>query len=60
MEQVTAIRAGKFAAAVLQDKRICIWGFRPGSEPIVLNEVSDYIMDVQIGGNLLYCLTSQG
>jgi alpha-tubulin suppressor-like RCC1 family protein len=28
IKNVSAIRAGKFAAAVLEDKQICVWGLK--------------------------------
>lgn len=55
-----AIRACKFSIAVLEDKQVYVWGLKNHNEPFALDPIDDYIMDIQVGGNLIYCLTSQG
>jgi hypothetical protein len=38
-----------------------VWGLKDYSEPVILDAVANhYIMDIQVGGSLIYCLNSQG
>jgi len=45
---------------VIEDKKLCIWGLKGKVDHVELEEIEDFIMDVQVGGNLVYCLASQG
>ncbi len=48
---MTAIRAGRLAVATIEDKALCVWGGKTMNTYLMLDEIDDYIMDFQTGGD---------